>query len=72
MKVIRHEMQQQKKKKGNCGLFALAFALNFCMTGKVSASELWLKEDIMRKHLIKWFHTSKLVVRDYYAVALVT
>ena len=58
--VVQWRTQQQKIKLGNCGLFAIANMLDFCMTDRVGAAQVDFEESMMRPHLIKCFEQKKL------------
>jgi hypothetical protein len=61
LQVVQYPTQQQKPSLGNCGLFAIANALEFCLNNRYKEAEYHYDEDKMRPHLVSCFQNNRLV-----------
>ena len=57
--IAQWRTQQQRAKLGNCGLFAIANMLDFCINGRIDKAEFDFKEDLMRPHLVACLEQQK-------------
>ena len=53
--LIQYRTQQQKAGLGNCGVFAIAYMIEFCLHDTVCRNDYDYDEDKMREHLIECF-----------------
>ena len=57
LEIIQCRTQQQRPHLGNCGLFSIANALDFCDNNRVTQADIDLDEYMLRPHLIECFES---------------